>query len=132
MKDDDQDEFVDDMSFVEDLIVSTMAMILPDIVNWDVPELEKIAYVFLHRLFAVFRPTETSAVDGIMKKYSDELIALMGCVAKKYVDGTQAANMLKAVLNLKTVDPESFGKEYLEQSLRAADALMEELDTADA
>eukprot|EP00439_Symbiodinium_sp_Y106_P044480 s6124_g5.t1 len=39
--------------------------------------------------------------------------------------------MLKAVLNLKTVDPESFGKEYLEQSLRAADALMEELDTAD-
>ena len=48
-----------------------------------------------------------------------------------YVDGTQAANMLKAVLNLKTVDPESFGKEYLEQSLRAADALMEELDTAD-
>ena len=95
------------------------------------PELEKIAYVFLHRLFAVFRPTETSAVDGIMKKYSDELIALMGCVAKKYVDGTQAANMLKAVLNLKTVDPESFGKEYLEQSLRAADALMEELDTAD-
>ena len=68
---------------------------------------------------------------GIMKKYHDELIALMGCVAKKYVDGTQAANMLKAVLNLKTVDPESFGKEYLEQSLRAADALMEELDTAD-
>ena len=66
-----------------------------------------------------------------MKKYSDELIALMGCVAKMYVDGTQAANMLKAVLNLKTVDPESFRKEYLEQSLRAADALMEELDTAD-
>ena len=129
MKDDDQDEFVDDMSFVEDLSLDD-GYDLSDIVNWDVPELEKIAYVFLHRLFAVFRPTETSAVDGIMKKYSDELIALMGCVAKKYVDGTQAANMLKAVLNLKTVDPESFGKEYLEQSLRAADALMEE-DTAD-
>ena len=108
MKDDDQDEFVDDMSFVEDLSLDD-GYDLSDIVNWDMPELEKIAYVFLHRLFAVFRPTETSAVDGIMKKYSDELIALMGCVAKKYVDGTQAANMLKAVLNLKTVDPESFG-----------------------
>ena len=118
------------MSFVEDLSLDD-GYDLSDIVNWDMPELEKIAYVFLHRLFAVFRPTETSEVDGIMKKYSDELIALMGCVAKKYVDGTQAANMLKAVLNLKTVDPESFGKEYLEQSLKAADALMEELDTAD-
>ena len=55
-----------------------------------------------------------------MKKHRDELIALMGCVAKKDVDGAQAANMLEAVLNLKTVDPESFGKEYLEQSWRAA------------
>ena len=55
MKDDDQDEFVDDMSFVEDLSLDD-GYDLPDIVNWDVPELEKIAYVFLHRLFAVFRP----------------------------------------------------------------------------
>ena len=90
MKDDDEEEFVDDNLFfsLDD------GYDLSDIVNWDVPELEKITYVFLHRLFAVFRPTETSAVDGIRKKYSDELIALMGCVAKKYVDGTQAANML--------------------------------------
>ena len=76
MKDDDQDEFVEDMSFVEDLSLDD-GYDLSDIVNWDMPELEKIAYVFLHRLFAVFQPTETSAVDGIMKKYSDELIALM-------------------------------------------------------
>ena len=94
MKDDDEEESVDDNLFfsLDD------GYDLSDIVNWDVPEPEpepeKITYVFLHRLFAVFRPTETSAVDGIMKKYSDELIALMGCVAKKYVDGTQAANML--------------------------------------
>ena len=39
--------------------------------------------------------------------------------------------MLKATLNLKNVDPESFGKEYVEQSLKAADALMDELNTAD-
>ncbi|CAE7686304.1 GIP [Symbiodinium sp. CCMP2592] len=89
MKHDEEEEleFLDDLTFVENLSLDD-GYDLSDIVNWDVPELEKITYVFLRHLFAAFRPTETSAVDGIMKKYSDELIALMGCVAKKYVDGT--------------------------------------------
>ena len=55
----------------------------------------------------------------------------MGAIAKRYVDGTQAANMLKAVLNLQNKDPDSFGKEYLEHSLRAADKLMDGLRTGD-
>ena len=43
MKDDDEEEFVDDNLFfsLDD------GYDLSDIVNWDVPELEKITYVFV-------------------------------------------------------------------------------------
>ena len=59
MKDDGEEfnDFVDDnLFFVEDLSIED-GDDLSDIVNRDAPELEKITYVFLHRLFAVFRPT---------------------------------------------------------------------------
>ena len=79
----------------------------------------------------MFRPTDLSAVDELLKKYRSGAIALMGAMAKRYLDGAQAANMLKAVLNLQVKDKDSFDKEYLEHSLRAADKLMDDLRTGD-
>ena len=101
-----------------------------DLIEEDHRDLERIAYIFIHRIVQVFQPDALTKPDTLIRKYSDSLVLAMGAVARKYLDEKQARQILEAVLRLRRLDIEGFNAEYLEKSLRAATEMVDELDEA--
>ena len=58
-------------------------------------KLQKVAYLFLTRVYSVFRPEKLPQVGELLAKYDLKLKTLVGAVAAKYLTKDSAQNLLK-------------------------------------
>ena len=68
-------------------------------------KLQKVAYLFLTRVYSVFRPEKLPQVGELLAKYDLKLKTLVGAVAAKYLTKDSAENLLKDLVRVSPKAP---------------------------
>ena len=93
-------------------------------------KLQKVVYLFLTRVYSVFRPEKLPQVGELLAKYDLKLKTLVGAVAAKYLTKDSAENLLKDLVRgvTKGADTELGWSTELEEANRSLDEAIGYLD----
>ena len=86
-------------------------------------KLQKVVYLYLTRVYSVFRPEKLPQVGELLAKYDLKLKTLVGAVAAKYLTKDSAENLLKDLVRgvTKGADTELGWSTELEEANRSLD-----------
>ena len=93
-------------------------------------KLQKVVYLFLTRVYSVFRPEKLPQVGELLAKCDLKLKTLVGAVAAKYLTKDSAENLLKDLVRgvTKGADTELGWSTELEEANRSLDEAIGYLD----